>query len=128
MQENQIAESLKANIPAPDPVVAPVADEPVAPGASALDSSVALDDGLLMQSVVQNLGLLPQASLNPDINDKLKLVIKFAADEAGTSDREAVLSIIDRYASALGITYHENKFSKLYAFIKTRTYLNDVGL
>lgn len=127
MQESQIAESLKANIPKTEPVVA-APPEPVAPGASAFDSNVALDDGLLMQSVCEYLDLPQNASLNPKTNDYLKQIIGFAAQEAGSSDRQQVLSIIQRYENALGTTYHPDRFLKLYTFIKTRSYLNDVGL
>lgn len=120
MDETQIAEKLRKNIPVPPPSDGTTDPEPPKPEEIDLYHQVShpLENTVLKQQLSDYLDLTPSSKLNPEIQDKIETLLEWAVNESQSKDLADILEIIGKRQGEMGIRHKSDKLSLLYRDIK----------
>jgi hypothetical protein len=116
MDETQIAERLKENLPKSEPVSDAYPEPEVATDPDT--SNLPLENYVLKQEVAEFLNLPRGYRNNPELVNQLESVLAWAQDLAGTSSRDDILHILSKRQGEMGIREKADKLSRMYQYVK----------
>lgn len=113
MDEQQIAASLRENIPRPEEPIAPPAPQPAVDEQSSMVSDAVNELALLKLS--NELGVV-----RPDTtaNERLKFIHEQLVAVSPDTSYEGILSTLKDYLTRLGLNFHEDRMMRLYLWLK----------
>lgn len=114
MTENEIAQQVKQNIPArPEEAVTIPAPNPAVDEQSSFVKNAVSELGML--KLGNQLGLEYQTE---DTTEKLKYIYTQLSEVSGGTSYDDILTTLNDYLTRLGLTYREDRFTKLFLYFK----------
>lgn len=111
--EDQIVDRLQASVPVPSAPTSPEAS------ITSTDEQSSFVSNAVSELVLLRLGnALGVVNATPESTQQLKFVYEQIAGESPSTSYEAVQNTLEEYMTRLGLTFREDRFMRLYLWLK----------
>lgn len=118
MDEATIRQNLQSTVPTTTPAVERVPDTTPLEGDPAFQSAVELGDSIHTQRFMDYYNIPAGSRYSPETAQHVQTIMQWAAKTSGSNDIVDIMRVISEQESSLGIRFRDDRFFKMYKYVR----------